>query len=222
MQELERQREREKERSQSEREPAREELYAEVDGEPTWRSRRTKPKTGRQRRRQRLIFLLLVAHTPYRESTLQWLADLNPLGEQGQATYDEPELQEEQGAPSEQPGEGEEEQSDSDQPAEEETEKNVYAATTTTEVKESLADVPERVYVPNVMDGTVTVIDPETFEIVDSYQVEGLPFHVTPSWDMSALYAGNEESSTLTAIDIRTGRPSGTTKVAFPYNFYYT
>src|SRR5829696_2858073 len=212
MQELERQREREKERSQSEREPTREELYAEVDGEPTRRFRRTKPKTGHQRRRKRLIFLLLVAalaaylfvaHTPYRESTLQWPADLNPLGEQGQATYDEPELQEEQGAPSEQPGEGEEEQSDSDQPAEEETEKNVYAATTTTEVKESLADVPERVYVPNVMDGTVTVIDPETFEIVDSYQVEGLPFHVTPSWDMSALYAGNEESSTLTAIDIR-------------------
>src|SRR5215212_7675391 len=218
MQELERQREREKERSQSEREPEREELYAEVDREPTRRSRRTKPKTGRQRRRQRLIFLLLVAalaaylfvaHTPYRESTLQWVADLNPLGEQGQATYDETELQEEQGAPS-------------DQPAEEETEKNVYAATTTTEVKESLADVPERVYVPNVMDGSVTVIDPETFEIVDTYQVEGLPFHVTPSWDMSALYAGNEESSTLTAIDIRTGRPSGTTKVAFPYNFYYT
>jgi YVTN family beta-propeller protein len=232
MQELERQREREKERSQSEREPTREELYAEVDGEPTRRSRRTKPKTGRQRRRQRLIFLLLVAalaaylfvaHTPYRESTLQWVADLNPLGEQGQATYDEPELQEEQGAPSEQPGEGEEEQgAPSDQPAEEETEKNVYAATTTTEVKESLADVPERVYVPNVMDGTVTVIDPETFEIVDSYKVEGLPFHVTPSWDMSTLYAANEESSTLTAIDIRTGRPSGTVQATFPYNFYYT
>src|SRR5918993_5371546 len=137
MQDLERQREGDKERTGAERERLREQFYGSEEGQPSRRSRRTKPKTGRQRRRQRLIFLLLVAalaaylfvaHTPYRESTLQWVADLNPLGEQGQATYDEPELQEEQGAPSEQPGEGEEEQgAPSEQPAEEETEKNVYA-----------------------------------------------------------------------------------------------
>src|SRR5918997_7120468 len=232
MQDLERQRERGKEQTGAERERLREQFYGDGEGQPSRRSRRAKPTTGGQRRRRRLIFLLLVAalaaylfvaHSPYGESTLQRLADLTPLGEQEQPTYEEPELQEEQeGAPSEQPGEGEEEQDSSEQPAEEETDKNVYAATMTTEVKESLADVPEMVYVPNVVDGTVTVIDPKTFEVVDSYQVEALPFHVTPSWDMSALYAGNEESSTLTAIDIRTGRPSGTTKVAFPYNFYYT
>src|SRR5215210_5907460 len=218
MPELERQRERGKEQSGAERERLREQFYGDGDGQPPRRSRRSKPKTGRQRRRRRLTFLLLVAalaaylfvaHTPYGESTLQRLADLIPLGEQEQATYEEPELQEEQGAPSEQPVEGEEEQNSSEQPAEEETEKNVYAARMTTEVKESLADVPEMVYVPNVIDGSVTVIDPKTFEVVDSYKVEALPFHVTPSWDMSALYAGNEESSTLTAIDPRTGRPSG-------------
>src|SRR5918994_28946 len=231
MQDLERQRERGKEQTEAEREQLREQFYGSEEGQPSRRSRRAKPTTGRQRRRRRLIFLLLVAalaaylfvaHSPYGESTLQRLADLTSLGEQEQATYEEPELQEEQGAPSEQPGEGEEEQNPSEQPAEEETEKNVYAATMTTEVKESLADVPEMVYVPNVIDGTVTVIDPKTFEIEDSYQVEALPFHVTPSWDMSALYAGNEESSTLTAIDPRTGRPSGTVEAAFPYNFYYT
>jgi len=231
MQDLERQRERGKEQTGAERERLREQFYGSEEGQPSRRSCRAKPTTGRQRRRRRLIFLLLVAalaaylfvaHSPYGESTLQRLADLTSLGEQGQATYEEPELQEEQGAPSEQPGEGEEEQNSSEQPAEEETEKNVYAATMTTEVKESLADVPEMVYVPNVIDGTVTVIDPKTFEVVDSYQVEALPFHVTPSWDMSALYAGNEESSTLTAIDPRTGRPSGTVEAAFPYNFYYT
>src|SRR5215210_3378243 len=235
MQDLERQRERGKEQTGAEREGLREQFYGSEEGQPSRRSRRAKPTTGRQRRRRRrrwgLIFLLLVAalaaylfvaHSPYGESALQRLADLTSLGEQEQATYEEPELQEEQGAPSEQPGEGEEEQNSSEQPAEEETEKNVYAARMTTEVKESLADVPEMVYVPNVIDGSVTVIDPKTFEVVDSYKVEALPFHVTPSWDMSALYAGNEESSTLTAIDPRTGRPSGTAEAAFPYNFYYT
>ncbi len=99
---------------------------------------------------------------------------------------------------------------------------NVYAATMTPEVREDLADIPERVYVPNVIDGTVIVIDPYTFEIVDSYEVGELPFHVTPSWDMKRLYVNNEASGTFTVIDPLTGRPSGTIEAPFPYNFYYT
>ncbi len=99
---------------------------------------------------------------------------------------------------------------------------NVYAATMTPEVREDLADIPERVYVPNVIDGTVSVIDPYTFEIVDSYEVGELPFHVTPSWDMKRLYVNNEASGTFTVIDPLTGRPSGTIEAPFPYNFYYT
>ena len=58
---------------------------------------------------------------------------------------------------------------------------NVYAGAMSTEVREDLRGIPERVYVPNVVDGTVSVIDPKTFEIVDSYAVEELPYHVTPS-----------------------------------------
>jgi YVTN family beta-propeller protein len=90
-------------------------------------------------------------------------------------------------------------------------------------VNEAVADVPERVYVPNVLDNTVTVIDPATFEIVDSYEVEQLPFHITPSWDMTQLLVNNEESGTFTVIDPRTGRPTGdSVPVTYPYNFYYT
>src|ERR671920_1870795 len=151
---------------------------------------------------------------------LNQVTDLAQRTEGEQATYEEPELQDEvQDADEE---EVQEEDADEEQSAQEEDTENVYAATMTSEVKDSLVDVPERVYVPNVIDGTITVIDPATFEVVDTYQVEALPFHVTPSWDMSALYAGNEESSTLTTIDPRTGRPSGTVEAAFPYNFYYT
>ncbi len=99
---------------------------------------------------------------------------------------------------------------------------NVYAATMTSEVREDLRGIPERVYVPNIIDGTVSVIDPKTFEIVDSFAVGELPYHVTPSWDMTELYVNNEASQTFTVIDAMTGRPKETIDAPFPYNFYYT
>jgi YVTN family beta-propeller protein len=99
---------------------------------------------------------------------------------------------------------------------------NVYAAPASGKIKDSLADVPERVYVPNVGDGTISVIDPSTFKVVDSYSVGKLPYHITPSWDMSKLYVDNEESSTFTIIDPGSGRPDGSVSATYPYNFYYT
>ncbi|MDP9487181.1 MAG: hypothetical protein M3Q49_15595, partial [Actinomycetota bacterium] len=87
---------------------------------------------------------------------------------------------------------------------------NVYDGAMSTEVREDLRGIPERVYVPNVIDGTVSVIDPKTFEIVDSYAVGELPYHVTPSWDMTELYVNNEASGTFTVIDPKTGRPKET------------
>ncbi len=99
---------------------------------------------------------------------------------------------------------------------------NVYAGAMSTEVREDLKGIPERVYVPNVIDGTVSVIDPKTFQIVDSYAVEELPYHVTPSWDMTELYVNNEASGTFTIIDPTTGRPKETIEAPFPYNYYYT
>ncbi|HKH37360.1 MAG TPA: YncE family protein, partial [Rubrobacter sp.] len=84
------------------------------------------------------------------------------------------------------------------------------------------ASIPERVYSPNVGDATVDVIDPETFEIVDHYAVGEIPHHVTPSWDMKKLYVNNEASSSLTVIDPKTGKPTDTVSVPYPYNLYFT
>ncbi len=99
---------------------------------------------------------------------------------------------------------------------------NVYEDVMTSEVREDLRGIPERVYVPNIIDGTVSVVDPKTFEIVDSFAVGELPYHVTPSWDMTELYVNNEASGTFTVIDAKTGRPKETIDAPFPYNFYYT
>lgn len=99
---------------------------------------------------------------------------------------------------------------------------NVYAATTDTQVADRFAGIPERVYVPNVADGTVDVIDPETFKVVNHYAVGEIPHHVTPSWDMKKLYVSNEASSSLTVIDPKSGKPSGSVLVPYPYNLYFT
>lgn len=184
-------------------------------------------KEKRQRKRVRAFVLLLAAIAAVAFSAYLFGA-FTPSGNEAPVdrlleTY----------APEEPPNEevaeepAQEEQAEEAQPEEQsatsEQEENVYAGAMSTEVDEALADVPEMVYVPNIIDNTVTVIDPATFEIVDSYQVEALPYHITPSWDMTQLLVNNEESGTFTAIDPRTGRPTGDTiPVTYPYNFYYT
>jgi YVTN family beta-propeller protein len=100
---------------------------------------------------------------------------------------------------------------------------NVYANTLSGVVPCPLCDIPPRVYVPNSMAGTVDVIDPLTFKVVDHFAVGSIPHHIAPAWDMSELYVDNEGSSRLTVIDIHTGRPNGQTiPIPYPYNLYFT
>jgi len=100
---------------------------------------------------------------------------------------------------------------------------NVYANTISGVVPCPLCELPPRVYVPNSIAGTVDVIDPRTFTVIDHFGVGYIPHHIAPAWDMSSLYVDNEGSSSLTVIDIHTGRPSGQTiSIPFPYNLYFT
>ena len=99
---------------------------------------------------------------------------------------------------------------------------NVYAATATGRISPAVAGVPERVYVPNSGDGTVDVIDPHTYRVVNRFGVGLIPHHIAPAWDLSRLYVDNEQSSSLTVIDPRSGLPTATIPVPFPYNLYFT
>ena len=62
-----------------------------------------------------------------------------------------------------------------------------------------------RVYVPNRRANTVSVIDPATLQVVDTFKVGRNPQHVVPSWDLKTLWvANNAEGRTdgsLTPID---------------------
>jgi YVTN family beta-propeller protein len=99
---------------------------------------------------------------------------------------------------------------------------NVYANDMSGVVPCPLCDLPARVYVPNSNAGTVDVIDPLTFRVIGHFNVGQIPHHIAPAWDMRELYVGNEGSSSLTVIDIHTGKPVRTISIPFPYNLYFT
>ncbi len=100
--------------------------------------------------------------------------------------------------------------------------RGVYAFTGPDDLSPRVEGVPFRAYVPNSRADSVTVIDPETFEVVDRFPVGDLPHHVTPSWDLSTLYVGNTRGNTLTPIDPMTGEPGEPIPVEDPYNLYFT
>ena len=81
---------------------------------------------------------------------------------------------------------------------------------------------PERIYVPNSLSNTVSVIDPHSFKLIYSFPVGALPQHVTPSYDLKTLWVDDDEGNSLTPIDPRTGRPGRPIPVEDPYNLYFT
>jgi YVTN family beta-propeller protein len=68
----------------------------------------------------------------------------------------------------------------------------------------------------------MAVIDPFSMHIVDRYYLGRTPHHVAPAYDFSLLYVNVMDSSYLSVIDPRVGRPVGTIPVAAPYNLYFT
>jgi YVTN family beta-propeller protein len=104
---------------------------------------------------------------------------------------------------------------------------NIYAAAGANGLNPALAGVPSRVYVPNSGSGTVSVIDPATFKVIDTFATGPTPQHVVPSWDLTTLWVNNNGDGTgaggsLTPIDPKTGKPGTTVPIDDPYNMYFT
>ena len=103
---------------------------------------------------------------------------------------------------------------------------NLYSETAAGRLGPAVAGALPRVYVPNRAANTVSVIDPETLKVIDTYKVGVNPQHVVPSWDLRTLWvANNAEGRTdgsLTPIDPKTGKPGKSIAVDDPYNMYWT
>lgn len=99
---------------------------------------------------------------------------------------------------------------------------NIYAETGANELAPAAAKALPTVYVPNSRGGTVTEIDPRTYQVVRTFTTGRVPQHVVPSYDLSTLWVANNSSNSLTDIDPLTGKEVKTVRVDDPYNIYFT
>lgn len=103
---------------------------------------------------------------------------------------------------------------------------NLYSETTAGKMSPAVAGALERVYVPNRSDRTVSVIDPATLQVVDTFKVGVDPQHIVPSWDLKTLWVANNaegrNDGSLTPVDPRTGKPGRSVPVDDPYNLYWS
>ena len=99
---------------------------------------------------------------------------------------------------------------------------NIYALTGANELSPAAKNALPMVYVPNSKSGTVTEIDPRTYQVVRTFPTGKIPQHVVPSYDLSTLWVANNSSNSLTPIDPLTGKEGPSVKVDDPYNLYFT
>ena len=103
---------------------------------------------------------------------------------------------------------------------------NLYNEAGTGHLSPAVAGDLARIYVPNLRGDSVSVIDPATYKVVDTFKVGQSPQHVVPSWDLKTLWVTNNaeghSDGSLTPIDARTGRPGASIPVDDPYNMYFT
>jgi YVTN family beta-propeller protein len=103
---------------------------------------------------------------------------------------------------------------------------NLYSEVRTDNYAPGVKDDLERIYVPNLRGHSVSVIDPKTLKVIDTFKVGRAPQHIVPSWDLRTLWVANNDerghSGSLTPIDPRTAKPGKSVPVDDPYNLYFT
>lgn len=100
--------------------------------------------------------------------------------------------------------------------------KNLYSADRPNALSPVVKDFPSRIYVPNTLSDTVSVIDPATNKVIETIPVGTQPQHVVPSWDLKTLWVNNDKGNSLTPIDPSTGKAGRSIDVHDPYNLYFT
>lgn len=99
---------------------------------------------------------------------------------------------------------------------------NIYENTKAGMLSDLVRTALPRVYVPNSLDNTVSVIDPKTYTVIDTFKTGKTPQHVVPSYDLKTLWVVNDRGNSLTPIDPHTAKPGKNVKVNNPYNLYFT
>lgn len=99
---------------------------------------------------------------------------------------------------------------------------NIYEHTNRGMLSPAVKKALPRVYVPNGLSNTVTVIDSTTYQVIDRFPTDKYPQHVVPSHDLKTLWVLNNSGNTAIPIDPNTGKPGRKVAIEDPYNLYFT
>ena len=99
---------------------------------------------------------------------------------------------------------------------------NVYSEIGPGHVQASIAGDLPRVYVPNGLSDTVSVIDPASHAVETTFKTDREPQHIVPSYDLRTLWVLDNQGNTVIPIDPVDGKPGQPIKVDDPYNLYFT
>lgn len=99
---------------------------------------------------------------------------------------------------------------------------NIYAETNAGMLAPAVQSALPRVYVPNSLASSVSVIDPATHSVIQTFAVGKNPQHVVPSYDLKTLWVLNDKSNSAIPIDPMTGQPGPAVPIEDPYNLYFT
>lgn len=99
---------------------------------------------------------------------------------------------------------------------------NIYAHTNIGMLSPVTNNALSRVYVPNGLANSVSVIDPQTYQVIARFHTDKYPQHVVPSYDLKTLWVLNNSGNTAIPIDPVTGQPGKKVPIEDPYNLYFT
>jgi len=105
--------------------------------------------------------------------------------------------------------------------------RNVYSEIGPDHISPATQGQLERIYVPDLMGGKVNVIDPATYQVVDTFTGVPSPQHIVPSWDLQTLWVSGDISYTgghasVAPIDPKTAKMGKAIDVPDSYNMYFT
>lgn len=100
--------------------------------------------------------------------------------------------------------------------------RNIYSEQAVGKLADAVRGDRNLVYVPNGMSNDVSVIDPVTMKVIETFKAEAEPQHVVPSWDLRTLWELNNQGNSVIPIDPVTGKPGTRIPVEDPYNLYFT
>lgn len=102
------------------------------------------------------------------------------------------------------------------------TQKNIYANANTGMFEPSVRKALRRVYVPNTLDNTVSVIDSDKYQVINTILTDKDPEHIVPSYDLKTIFILNDLGNSVTPIDPNTAKPGKKIHIQHPYNLYFS